>query len=354
MPAHPKPRDELREIAAYQAGRAAPSGAVKLSSNENPFPPLPGVEAALADAAAEVNRYPDFGSSLLLSALSDALDVSQDQIALGTGSVAVLGQVVTAMAGSGHEVVFPWRSFEAYPITVQLSGAAQVRVPLRADHTHDLDAMVAAVGDRTRVVLLCTPNNPTGTVISRAALERFLGQTPSHVVVVVDEAYVEFVRDPLSADSLDLLDEHHNLVVLRTFSKAYGLAGVRVGYGVGQPEVIEQVRKAQLPFGVTAMAERAAIAALAGRAELSRRVDALVAERDRVQQRLADMRYPAPHSQGNFVWLPVLDRADQFAQQCEDSGVVVRTFSGDGVRVTIGEPYANDRWLAVLHDFLGL
>jgi histidinol-phosphate aminotransferase len=354
VPSHPQPRDELRTIAAYRAGRSGPSGAVKLSSNENPFPPLPGVEAALADAAAEVNRYPDFGNSELLTALSQTLDVEPAQIALGTGSVAVLGQVVTSMAGAGHEVVFPWRSFEAYPITVQLSGAQQVRVALRSDHTHDLDAMSAAISDRTRVVVICTPNNPTGTVVTRKDLEAFLTTVPAHVLVVVDEAYTEFVRDPESAGALDLVESNPNLVVLRTFSKAYGLAGVRVGYGVGRPEVIEQVRKAQLPFGVTTLAERGAIAALAGRAELERRVDVLVAERERVLRRLDELGYDVPRSQGNFVWLPLGEDAAAYASACQQAGVVVRSFDGDGVRVTVGQRYANDRWLAVLRDFLGL
>jgi histidinol-phosphate aminotransferase len=327
---------------------------VKLSSNENPFPPLPGVEAALADAAAHVNRYPDFGSSALLTTLADTLSLEPDQITLGTGSVAVLGQVITAMAGAGDEVIFPWRSFEAYPIIVQLSGARQVRVPLRADHTHDLAAMASAIGDRTRVVIICTPNNPTGTTVSRSELESFLAAVPSHVVVVVDEAYVEFVRDPASPGALDLVDAHSNVVVLRTFSKAYGLAGVRVGYGVGAAPLIEHVRKAQLPFGVTSLAERAAIAALAGRPELERRVDVLVGERDRVQRELSALGYSSPRSQGNFVWLPLQERADAFALACEEAGVVVRSFTAEGIRVTIGERYANDRWLAVLHDFLGL
>ena len=327
---------------------------MKLSSNENPFPPLPGVEAAIADAGADVNRYPDFGSSALVSALAGALEVEADQVALGTGSVAVLGQVITAMAGSGDEVVFPWRSIEAYPITVQLSGATQVRVPLRPDHSHDLGAMADAVTDRTRVVLVCTPNNPTGTVVSRRDLEAFLARVPPRVLVAVDEAYVEFVRDANSPGAIDLVRTHPNVVVLRTFSKAYGLAGVRVGYGVGDAEVIEQIRKAQLPFGVTSLAERAAIAALAGRTELGRRVDALVRERERVQMRLADLGYVAPRSEGNFVWLPLGADSERFALACESAGVVVRPFAGDGVRVTIGQPRANDLWLAVLRDFLGL
>jgi histidinol-phosphate aminotransferase len=348
----PLPRAELRAIAAYQAGRAAPLGAVKLSSNENPFPPLPGVEAAIADAAADSNRYPDFGSERLMSALSEWLSVDRAQLTLGTGSVAVLGQLLTAMAGHGDEVIFPWRSFEAYPILVQLSGATQVRVPLRPDFTHDLDAMADSVGEQTRVALICTPNNPTGTTVTRAALEAFLDAVPPRVLVAVDEAYVEFVRDPASPDALELVGQHPNVVVLRTFSKAYGLAGLRVGYGIGAPDVMTEIRKAQLPFGITGLAERAALAALAGRAELLRRVELLVSERTRVLQALAAMGYPAPASEGNFVWLPLGDAAESFAEVCENHGVVVRSFAGDGVRVTIGEPFANDRWLEALRRFL--
>jgi histidinol-phosphate aminotransferase len=344
----------LRAIAAYRAGRSAPEGVVKLSSNENPFPPLPGVEAAIADAAGAVNRYPDFGAEQLTMALASWLQVDGSQLTLGTGSVAVLNQVITTMAGRGDEIVFPWRSFEAYPILVQLSGARGVRVPLRSDHTHDLDAMAGAVTDRTRVVLVCTPNNPTGTTVKRPDLERFLAAVPANVLVVVDEAYVEFVRDPDSPGSLDLLDQWPKLVVLRTFSKAYGLAGVRVGYGVGTSALMTDVRKAQLPFGVTALAEKAALAALAGQGELLRRVEALVEERSRIQLALFALPCTVPESHGNFVWLPLGDAADEFARACELGGVVVRCFPGDGVRITIGERHANDRWLAVLHEFLGL
>ncbi len=339
---------------AYRAGRSAPQGAFKLSSNENPFPPLPGVEAAIADAAASVNRYPDFGSSRLLMALAAHLDVDADQIALGTGSVAVLGQVMTAMTGPGDEIVIPWRSFEAYPILAALAGASLVRVPLRDDGTHDLDAMADALTERTRLVMVCTPNNPTGPAVTRRALESFLARVPGDVLVAIDEAYVEFVRDEAAPDALDLALSRTNVIVLRTFSKAYGLAGLRVGYAVGPSTIITELRKAQLPFGVTAMAEQAAIASLGAEAELLRRVEVLVNERSRVRSELRAMEYVTPDAQGNFIWLPLDGKADEFAQAAADGGVVVRPFAGDGVRVTVGEPAANDRWLAVLRDFLGL
>ena len=198
MPDSPSARSDLAAIPAYQAGRAAPPGAVKLSSNENPFPPLPGVEAAIADAAASVNRYPDFGSARLLTALGQRLGVQPNHIAVGTGSVAVLGQMMNAMAGPGDEIVIPWRSFEAYPILAALTGASLVRVALRGDGTHDLEAMADAVTDRTRLVMICTPNNPTGPAVRRDQLDEFLARVPPGVLVAVDEAYVEFVRDPAS------------------------------------------------------------------------------------------------------------------------------------------------------------
>lgn len=354
MPDSPKARADLAAIAAYQAGRSAPPGAAKLSSNENPFPPLPGVEAAIADAAASINRYPDFGSERLLGALGAHLGINQDHIAVGTGSVAVLTQLMNAMAGPGDEIVIPWRSFEAYPILATLAGASLVRVPLQSDGSHDLDAMALAITDRTRLVMVCTPNNPTGPAVGRDQLDAFLARVPPDVLVAVDEAYVEFVNDPASPHAMDLALSRANVVVLRTFSKAYGLAGVRVGYAVGPTAIITELRKAQLPFGVTAMAEQAAIASLGGQVELLRRVDVLVRERQRVVDAIAAIPYEVPDAQGNFVWLPLLQRTDEFAAATAQAGVIVRPFSGEGVRVTIGERVANDRWLAVLDDFLRL
>lgn len=354
MPSSPRARSDLAAIPAYQAGRGAPPGAVKLSSNENPFPPLPGVEAAIADAAESVNRYPDFGSARLLEALGGHLGVAVDHIAVGTGSVALLGQIMTAMAGPGTEIVIPWRSFEAYPILAALSGATLVRVPLRSDGSHDLEAMAGALTERTRLMMVCTPNNPTGPAVRRDQLEQLLSRVPSDVLVAIDEAYVEFVTDSASPDALDLALARSNVVVLRTFSKAFGLAGLRVGYAVGPKAIIAELRKAQLPFGVTSIAEQAAIASLAGVTELRRRVGVLVAERTRILDAMSAMQFDTPAAQGNFVWLPLGERTDDFARACADAGVVARPFSGDGVRVTVGEPYANDRWLAVLRNFLGL
>jgi histidinol-phosphate aminotransferase len=324
----------------------------KLSSNENPYPPLPGVLDAVADAASRMNRYPDMGCVALYDALAAKLDVEVDQLAAATGSVAVLYHLLQAYCDPGDEVVHAWRSFEAYPIAASVVGAMSVQVPLTADARHDLDAMAAAVTDRTKVVVLCSPNNPTGPALTHTEVRRFLDQVPGHVLVVLDEAYREFVRmdDPLGG--LALAKERANVVAMRTFAKAYGLAGLRVGYLVGAEEVASAVRACALPFGVSSVAQAAAIASLEVEAELLDRVESLTEERDRVTAALGDQGWQLPEAQGNFVWFGVGDRAADLAAAAEDAGVVVRPFTGDGVRVTIGEREANDRLIEVAAAFV--
>lgn len=345
----PRLRAVLDGIPSYVAGRPAGPGAAafKLSSNENPYPPLPGVMEAAVDAARSCNRYPDFACSALVAELAERLAVPVSHLATGTGSVAVAQQLLQATAGPGDEVVFAWRSFEAYPILVQISGATAVRVPLTAGGAHDLDAMAAAITDRTRLVFVCTPNNPTGVVVRRAALERFLDRVPSDVLVVLDEAYREFVRDAAAPDGLAVYRGRPNVCVLRTFSKAYGLAGLRVGFAVAGEAVAAALRKTAVPFGVSQIAQDAALASLRSEAELLKRVETLVAERARVTAELAVQGWDVPESQGNFFWLPLGDAAVDFAAACDAAGVVVRPFPGEGVRVTIGEPAANDVVLRV-------
>jgi histidinol-phosphate aminotransferase len=324
----------------------------KLSSNENPYPPLPGVLDAVADAASRMNRYPDMGCVALYDALAAKLDVEVDQLAAATGSVAVLYHLLQAYCDPGDEVLYAWRSFEAYPIAGSVVGATSVQVPLTADARHDLDAMAAAVSDWTKVVVLCSPNNPTGPALTHTEVQRFLDQVPAHVLVVLDEAYREFVRmdDPL--DGLALAKERANVVAMRTFAKAYGLAGLRVGYLVGAEEVASAVRACALPFGVSSVAQAAAIASLEVEAELLDRVESLTEERDRVTAALGDQGWQLPEAQGNFVWFGVGDRAADLAAAAEDAGVVVRPFTGDGVRVTIGEREANDRLIEVAAAFV--
>jgi histidinol-phosphate aminotransferase len=339
----------------YKPGKpaAAPAGvtAYKLSSNENPYGPLPSVVTAIGEAALSVNRYPDMAVSALRERIARALSVSSDCIATGTGSVAVLAQVVQAACDAGDEVVFAWRSFEAYPIVTQLAGASPVMVGLDGQARHRLDAMAAAVTDRTRVVLICTPNNPTGPCVHHDEVERFLDRIPSDVVVVIDEAYVEFVRDPEAVRGLEVWRERPNVVVLRTFSKAYGLAGLRVGYAVAHPEVAAAIRKTATPFGVNSVAQVAAVASLDAYEELKERVESIVAERDRVVQGLQDQGWKLPQSDANFVWFPLGADSTAFAEACEQAGLMVRQYGDDGVRVTIGEPEANSRLLEVADRF---
>jgi histidinol-phosphate aminotransferase len=355
----PEPSVRLREVLGrlpdYKPGRAAtaPPGVTpyKLSSNENPYGPLPSVLAAISDGALSVNRYPDMAVTALTARLAEALDVPGECIATGTGSVAVLAQIVGAACDAGDEVVFAWRSFEAYPIVTQLAGATPVMVGLDEQARHRLDAMLAAITERTRVVLVCTPNNPTGPCVGQAELERFLDRVPSDVVVVIDEAYVEFVRDPDAVRGLDVWRERPNVVVLRTFSKAYGLAGLRVGYAVAHPPVAAALRKTATPFGVSSVAQVAAIASLDAFDELNERVESLVAERDRVVQALADQGWSLPRSDANFVWFPLGVDSTAFSSACEDAGIMVRQYGDDGVRVTIGEVEANSRLLEVAGRF---
>ncbi|MGW2278330.1 histidinol-phosphate transaminase [Streptomyces sp. NPDC001770] len=350
----PKLRPELDGVPAYVPGRAASQDgpvAFKLSSNENPYPPLPGVlESALA-AASELNRYPDMSCAGLMDELADRFGVPLEHLATGTGSVGVAQQLLQATSGPGDEVIYAWRSFEAYPIITQISGATSVKVPLTDGDVHDLDAMADAVTDRTRLIFVCNPNNPTGTVVRRAELERFLDRVPSDVLVVLDEAYKEFVRDADVPDGLEIYRDRPNVAVLRTFSKAYGLAGLRVGFAVAHEPVAAALRKTAVPFGVSRIAQDAAIASLRAEDELLGRVGSLVAERNRVHAGLLAQGWTVPESQANFVWLRLGERTADFAAFCERAGVVVRPFAGEGVRVTIGEDEANDLFLKAAEAF---
>jgi len=351
----PRLRGALEGIPSYLPGRpavgTAGAPAYKISSNENPYPPLPSVLEVVREEATRFNRYPDMFSAGLTAAIAERFSVPESHVATGTGSVGVLQQVVQATAGEGDDVIYAWRSFEAYPIVVQISGARSVRVPLTGDERHDLDAMAAAITERTRLVLLCSPNNPTGTAIRREELERFLDRVPGEVLVVIDEAYREFVRDPDVPDALDVYRDRPNVAVLRTFSKAYGLAGLRVGFGVAHERVAAALRKTAVPFGVSSLAQTAACASLRAEDELFERVEALVKERSRVHDALRDQGWAVPGSEANFVWLRLAERTAAFAASCEEAGVVVRPFVDEGARVTIGETEANDIFLRVAATF---
>jgi histidinol-phosphate aminotransferase len=349
-------REAVAGLPAYSPGRPAAARpgltAYKISSNENPYPPLPSVLEVVHDAAGAMHRYPDMAVTALTEAIATRLGVPAARISTGPGSVGVLDQLIRATCDDGDEVVFAWRSFEAYPILTTLAGARPVMVPLAPGARHDLDAMAEAITDRTRLVLVCTPNNPTGTTVGAAELDRFLGRVPSDVLVVIDEAYLEFVTDPDAPDAMAVHEAHPNVVVLRTFSKAYGLAGLRVGYAVAHEPVAEALRRSALPFGVNALAQAAGIASLEAADELDVRVKELVAERERVVAALREQGWDIPDQQANFVWFDLGEDTPAFAAACEEAGLTVRPYATDGVRATVAEREANDRLVEVAGAFL--
>ncbi len=330
-------RPEIVALPAYRQGNPASEDAFKLSSNENAYEPLPSVLAAI-DGVRSINRYPDAAASALRHALAARHGVTEDEVHVGAGSVSLLAQLISAAAGPGDEVVYAWRSFEAYPGLVTVAGATSVRVPNTENGAHDLDAMAAAVTPRTRVLLVCSPNNPTGAVVTADRFEAFLSRMPSDVLVLLDEAYIEFVRDPAAVNGIPLLARYANLVVLRTFSKAYGLAGLRVGYAVGPAAVLNAARSTAIPLSVTAHATVAALASLAAEPELLDRVEQIVRLRERVTEALSDQGWRLPATQANFVWLPTAADTERASAVLTEHGIVARAFAGEGIRISIGEP----------------
>lgn len=330
-------RPEIVAMQPYRQGRPAAPQAFKLSSNENPNPPHSAVVAAIAEAATSINRYPDATAAVVRDRLAARHGVTADEIIVGAGSVSILAQLITAAAGRGDEVVYAWRSFEAYPGLVTVAGAMPVPVPLTAESRHDLPAMAAAITDRTRLVIVCTPNNPTGTVVDRDDFERFMSDVPGDVLVLLDEAYAEFVRDPAAVDGDALIGRWPNLVILRTFSKAYGLAGLRVGYAIGESSILDAARATQIPLSVTGTAQAAVLAALDHEADFLEHVAELADRRDAVLAALREHGWAVPPSEGNFVWLATGAQTAAIAERFAEAGVIGRAFPPEGVRVSIGE-----------------
>ncbi|QEO09020.1 histidinol-phosphate transaminase [Protaetiibacter larvae] len=336
-------RPEIASLTPYRQGRPAPADAFKLSSNENPFPTLPAVLDAIS--ASSVLRYPDGAATALRVRLAERFGVSVDEVHVGAGSVSILHQLIQAAAGPGDEVLYAWRSFEAYPGIVTVSGATSVTVPNAPDGGHDLEALAAAVTERTRVILVCTPNNPTSVIVTAERFERFMAAVPDTVLVLLDEAYREFVTDPDAVDGIPLLERYPNLVVLRTFSKAYGLAGLRVGYAVGPAYILDAARSAAIALSVTEPAQRAALAALDHEDEYRAQVAELVARRDRIRDGLRAQGWPLPEPQGNFVWLATGQQTAAAAEVLEAHGIVARVFAPEGIRVTVGEEESVEKLL---------
>ena len=328
-----------------------------LASNETPFAPHPKVLAAIQEALPTLNRYPDPAKARLRSAIADRLGVPAGTVAVGNGSCELLFAAADAMLEPDAEIVYAWPSFSVYPQLAAQSGARAIEVPLDAGYRHDLEAMAREVTVATRMLLLCNPNNPTGTALPVAEIDSFVGSLPRHVAVLLDEAYVEFstLQDP--AESLDLLKKHPNLIILRTFSKVYGLAGLRVGYAVGSEDFRVAVDRVRQPFSVSTPAQAGAIEALRHVDELERRVERTVIERVCMESEFEDRGLEAAETQANFSWVALGDRdEDAITSGLAERGVIVRggkALGAEGfMRVTYGTRAENERFLAALDELL--
>lgn len=346
----PTLRGAVAGLPSYVPGRrGAGTDIAALASNESHYAPLPAAAAAVAAAAGTMNRYPDSAAVELRERLARHLGVTAGEVAVGPGSVGVLQQIITGLCDAGDDVIFAWRSFEAYPILVELAGARPVRIPLDEAEGHDLDAMAAAVTDRTKVILLCTPNNPTGVPISHDRIEAFLQSVRPDILVVIDEAYVEYAEAGSGPDSLALYRHYPNVCILRTFSKAYGLAGLRVGYAIATPAIAEGLRRTALPFAVSALAQKAAVASLDAGEEMEARVADVKRERARMAAELEARGWKLQPSQGNFLWIRADDSLRATLLDAFDlADIMVRAYQGDGVRITVADPASNDRVLRLL------
>jgi histidinol-phosphate aminotransferase len=345
--------------AGYRPGRTAadlgaPGDVVKLSSNELAFGALPSVAEAIVRATAGadgINRYPDFTSRVLRAAIAERHGLGADHVAVGCGSSSMIGQLCLALADAGDEVVTGTTTFDLYRIAAGNAGAAVVRASMPCD-TFDVDSLLAAVTGSTRIVFVANPNNPTSTALPRAELDRLLARLPERCVLAVDEAYIDFADDP-AAGSLDSAVGSGRVAVLRTFSKAHGLAGLRVGYLLAAPALVRAVEQFSPPFQVNAVAQAAASASLAATSELAERIAGLVAERRRVTAHLTAAGWPPALSQANFVWLPFRSGSASVAAELEQHGVITRAIGDQGLRVTIGSPGENDRFLEALDESVG-
>ena len=330
---------------------------VKLASNETPWGPPPEVLEAARQALDGLNRYPDPEKSLLRRRIAERCDVSPGMVAVGNGSCEILLAAAEAMLEPGAELVYAWPSFSMYPHLAAMTGARAVTVPLDAEGRHDLEAMAREVTHATRMVVICNPNNPTATALSPAEIDGFVAELPRHVAVIVDEAYVEFstVQDP--DESLELVRRHPNLIVLRTFSKVYGLCGLRAGYALGPEGFRLAVDRVRQPFSVNALAQAAAAEALLHQDEVERRVERTAIERLHVESELEGRGLESTDSQANFSWVSLGDREEgEVMRGLAERGVIVRAGTALGqegwIRVTYGTRHENDRFLAALDEAL--
>jgi histidinol-phosphate aminotransferase len=351
--------DRVGRIPVYPAAKTwdYEGELVELASNETPWGPPAAVVGALQGQVERLNRYPDPGKSLMRRRIAERCELPSARVAVGNGSCEILMAAADALLEPGAELIYAWPSFSIYPHVAAQSGARAVEVPLDAEQRHDLDAMAREVTAATRLILVCNPNNPTGTALPVEAIDVFVADLPRHVAVIVDEAYVEFnaLQDP--GDTLDLLERHPNLIVLRTFSKVYGLCGLRAGYALGPEEFRLAVDRVRQPFSVNALAQAAAAEAIQHQDEVERRVEATVVERAWLESELEARGLVTSDSQANFIWVALGDRdeppiVDGLAQR----GVIVRSGAALGseghLRVTLGTRVQNQRFLAALDDLI--
>jgi histidinol-phosphate aminotransferase len=328
---------------------------VKLASNEGPFPPFPAALEAMERAVLELNRYPDGGAWALRTGLAERHGVEFEELIVGAGADGIIDLLAQATLDPGDDVVCGWPSFPSYVLTALKSGAEARRVPLR-DQTYDLDGLLAAIGPRTKLVYVCHPNNPTGTANTRAELLAFLDELPGHVLCVLDQAYFEYIDDPEYADGLDLFREGRRIAVLRTFSKIYGLAGLRVGWAVAPADVATATTKVRRAFDVAATGQAAALASLDDSQEIARRRQLNAAGRDRLLEILrVHGLEPAGPARGNFLFADVGGGRESF-ELLQREGVIVRPLDGFGapeaIRVTVGTPEENEVFAAALGHVL--
>ena len=350
------PSSRIAGIPVYRPGKSADAvaaehglgEAIKLASNESPFGPLPGVADAVAASITSINRYADHTASAVAERYAELVGVDRDRIGVGAGSVGLIEQLALSFVSPGDHVVYPWPSFIAYPQFTSLAGGAPVNPPLRRQ-TFDVESLIAAITDSTRLVLLANPNNPTGTAVRTEDLRRIVDAAPGNCLIVIDEAYHEFVTGADVPDAIELFGDRSNVAVLRTLSKAFGLAGLRIGFMVADPAVVDAVNASSLPFAVNAAAQAAALAALDQGEEVARRCAVLTGERTRVAQELRRRGLGMPDSQANFWWLAAGAQNATLGAELERRGVVTRPLDG-GVRVSVGTPDENELFLQALAD----
>lgn len=352
-----QPRSSIDRIVPYVPGKSIEEVAkeygltrvVKLASNENPLGPSPKALDAVRQEAADVFRYPDGASGELVGLLAQKLDVPQDHLIVGNGSDEVIKLLAEAYLEPGDQVIFADPSFSEYAYAARLMGAEEVAIPLTPDWVHDLDAMRKAVTPRTKLLFVCNPNNPTGTAVSHGDLQKLLDALPASVILVCDEAYVEYTDTPDFPSSVAWVKQGRNVVVLRTFSKVYGLAGLRVGYGIAPPHIMGNIWRVKEPFNVNRLAQAAACAALADQEHVRTSVDHNAAERNRVGQRLVELGCVVTASQTNFLWVDLRRPARPIFDALLRRGIIVRGGDAFGaphhIRITMGTTEENDLFL---------